>query len=93
LGRYAIGQGSLSAGANYAFTFVGSSLTITPRPLTIAADAQNKVYGTVDPVLTYRLTADSLLADDTLTGSLARQPGDEVGRYTIGQGSLRAGGN
>ena len=29
-GRYAIGQGTLSASANYQLTFIGSTLTITP---------------------------------------------------------------
>ncbi len=38
---------------NYAFSYVGSTLTITPATLTVAADPQTKVYGSVDPALTF----------------------------------------
>ena len=50
---YAINQGTLSAGTNYALAFVGANLTITARPVTVTADAKSKVYGDDDPALTY----------------------------------------
>jgi hypothetical protein len=38
-GPYAIGQGSLGLSSNYALTVVGGTMTITPRPITVTADA------------------------------------------------------
>ena len=53
VGSYAIKQGTLSAGSNYALTFVGANLTINARPVTVTADAKSKTYGDADPALTY----------------------------------------
>ena len=53
VGSYAIKQGTLSAGSNYALTFVGANLTINARPMTVTADAKSKTYGDADPALTY----------------------------------------
>ena len=90
VGTYAIGQGTLSAGANYAITFVGNNFTITAKPITVTADAgQTKVYGTVDPALTY--VSSDLAA--VFTGALGRAAGENVGAYTINQGTLSAGTN
>ena len=50
VGGYAIGQGSVSANANYTLSFTGNTLTINPAALTVAADAQSKTYGTNDPL-------------------------------------------
>ena len=55
VGSYAIQQGSLSAGSNYALSFVGANLTINARPVTVTADAKSKTYGEDDPALTYRV--------------------------------------
>ncbi len=90
---YAILQGTLSAGANYALTFVPANLTITPAPLTASADAKTKVYGTADPALTARITSGALVGGDSLGGNLARLPGENAGSYGILQGTLSAGGN
>ena len=49
VGRYVIGQGSLSLPSGYALTFIVDSLTITPRAITVAANDTSKVYGTTDP--------------------------------------------
>ncbi|MGE3190080.1 MAG: MBG domain-containing protein [Vicinamibacterales bacterium] len=93
VGTYAIQQGSLTAGPNYALTFTGANFTITPRPLTVAADPQSKIYGEVDPALTYQITAGTLFGGDTLTGSLSRAAGELVGTYGIQQGTVTAGSN
>jgi hypothetical protein len=95
-GPYVITQGSLVANSNYTVIFSGNSLTITPAPLTIAADAQTKHYGDNDPTLTYTLSG--LKFSDTgasvLSGSLARTAGENVpGPYAITQGSLVANSN
>ncbi|GAT61626.1 leucine-rich repeat protein [Paludibacter jiangxiensis] len=39
VGTYAINQGALSAGANYAVTFVGNNFSITPSSFTISGNA------------------------------------------------------
>jgi hypothetical protein len=61
--------------------------------LTVTADAKSKVYGQLDPALTYQITAGALVSGDSLTGALTREAGETVGVYAIQQGSLTAGGN
>ena len=39
---------NLTAGSNYAITYVGANLAITAKPITVTADAQTKVYGETD---------------------------------------------
>ena len=85
VGTYAITQGTL-ANENYNITFVGAEFTVTPKALTVTADAKTKVYGEEDPELTY--TAEGLVGTDTLTGSLTREEGTDVGTYDITQGTL-----
>ncbi len=96
-GPYAITQGTLAANGNYTLSFTGSTLTVTPAPLTVTADAQTKVYGAADPALTY--AASGFQFSDTaatvLTGALSRTAGESVagGPYAIGQGTLAANSN
>ena len=91
VGVYAIGQNTLTAGGNYALTFVPAALTINQALLTVTADAKTKTYGAADPTLTY--TAVGLVSGDSLTGALDRASGTNVGSYAIGQNTLTAGGN
>ena len=88
VGTYAINQGSLSASSNYTVTYTGADLSITPKAITVAADAQSKVYGDVNPSLTY--TATGLVNNDTLSGALSTSAGQfsGVGAYVINQGTL-----
>ncbi|WP_162599619.1 MBG domain-containing protein [Phenylobacterium parvum] len=88
VGTVAITQGSLAAGANYAVTYVGANLTITPRPITITADAVRRFVGQPDPALTYRVTTGALQFADTLSGRLARMAGEAPGAYPILIGSV-----
>ena len=107
-GPYAITQGTLAADSNYTISFTGSTLTISPAPLSVAANAQTKVYGTDDPALTdtatgfVDTTVDGVTIDDTaatvLTGALARAQsgtlaGEQAGDYAITQGTLAADSN
>jgi hypothetical protein len=85
---YAIQKGSLALSANYTLTYVGANLTITPRPITVKADAKSKIYGQADPALTYQITSGSLAFSDAFTGALTRVAGESVGKYAILQGSL-----
>ena len=78
---------------NYNVAITNGTLTVTPAPLTVTADAKTKRYGEPDPALSYQITSGSLTNGDSLTGSLLRAPGDDVGVYAIGQGTLTAGSN
>lgn len=78
---------------NFDVTVTAGTLSVTPRLITVAADAKTKVAGTADPALTYRITSGSLYAATDLTGSLARGAGEAVGVYPITQGSLTGSGN
>ncbi|MEX1161276.1 MAG: MBG domain-containing protein [Balneolaceae bacterium] len=93
---YAISQGDLSAGGNYAISYTGDDFTITPRELTITADNnQSKVYGEADPTFTFNATgfSDGDGVSSILTGALARDAGEDAGDYTITGGDLAAGSN
>ena len=96
VGSYAITQGTLVANGDYDITFVSDDFEITKAQLTVTANAdQSKVYGTVDPTLTYTVTG--LANGDTeatvLSGALSRDAGEAVGSYAITQGSLVANGD
>ncbi|MCM0084162.1 hypothetical protein L4X63_21500 [Geomonas sp. Red32] len=92
-GPYAILQGTL-ANSDYSITYVGASLSVTPKPVTVAADPQTKVYGAADPPLTWSCTPPPE-AGDTFTGALTRQPGETVpgSPYAILPGTLTLGSN
>ncbi len=94
VGSYAIGQGSLAAGNNYDMVFTGGDFSITPRALTISANARGKSYGDLDPTLSF--SHGALVNGDTaaiFTGELTRTAGENVGSYSISQGTLAAGSN
>ena len=98
VGSYEINQGTLSAGPNYTIHFTsGITFLITARHLSVTPDSgQGKVYGAVDPTLTY--SHGPLFNGDTdavFTGALVRAAGESVagGPYAISLGSLSAGSN
>jgi hypothetical protein len=92
VGNYTIiaALGSLSA-ANYTFTFVNGTLSITPAALTITANNQSMVYGSPLPGLT--ATFSGFVNGDT-SASLTTPPtlrttatsGSPVGTYAITAG-------
>ena len=88
VGGYAINQGTLSAGTHYTISFVPANFTITPKPITVSADPKSKVFGSVDPALTY-VSSDP---GAVISGSLSRAAGENVGSYAI-SGTLSAGAN
>ena len=96
-GPYAITQGTLTANGNYTISFTASSMKITPATLTIAANAETKLYGAADPPLTD--TVNGLQFTDTatsvLSGLLSRATGETVAGspYPITQGTLAANSN
>ena len=100
VGVYPITQGSVAlvpGNNNYILLFTGNSLTVTPAPLSVAANAQTKVYG--DPLPSLTVTVNGLVTGDTqssvLSGSLQTNatPASHVGSYTITRGSLTANSN
>jgi hypothetical protein len=94
VGTYAINQGTLSAGSNYAITYTGNNFAITPAALTVTAADKSKVYGVADPALTYGYAG--LVNGDTyavFSGALTRAVGENAGTYAISQGTLSAGSN
>ncbi len=88
-GTYAIGQGTLTNAnnSNYDITYAGTDFTINKRSITVTVDqGQGKIYGDSNPAAyTYSV---SNLGGLTLTGSLDRVAGEDVGTYAIGQGTL-----
>lgn len=84
VGDYAI-TGELAgpvATDNYTVTLNDGMLTINPRPIVISADDLMKIYGEDDPELTY-VQAGTPAFDESLEVALAREPGSDVGDYTI----------
>jgi filamentous hemagglutinin family protein len=80
-----VGVGTLTA-SNYDFTnLINGTLTVTPRAITVTADAVSKTYGDVNPNLTYAVTSGSLVNSDTLSGSLATSATQysNVGDYDV----------
>src|SRR5262249_14362481 len=69
------------------------AFSIGQRSITVSADAKSKTVGAADPVLTYQITAGSLVGGDAFSGGLTRHPGEAAGTYAIRQGSLTAGSN
>jgi hypothetical protein len=92
VGSYPVWAAGLTS-ANYAIHYADGTLTVGPRAVSVAADAQGKIYGQSDPALTYRITGGALVNGDTFTGGLARDPGEDAGRYTIRQDMLALNGN
>jgi hypothetical protein len=78
--------------SNYSLTFV-NGLTISPRPITVAADAKSMTYGGTVPALTYQITSGNMVNGDLLTGALARTAGTHAGTYPISVGTLAASSN
>ena len=79
---------------NYSLTVPNNTLAdILKRSIEIIADDAAKSQGTIDPEFTFSIGGEGLVAGDATTGSLQREPGEVVGNYAIGQGSLTAGPN
>lgn len=61
----------------------GGTLVISPRPVTLSADNNGKIYGTDDPELTATVTNGTVIAGDTLNYTVARKAGDDADTYPI----------
>ena len=81
--------GTLSS-ANYSFSFVNGTLTVTKATLTETADNKTKNYGEANPTLTYTITGfmnGEMLATSGVTGipslTTSATAGSLVGTYPI----------
>ncbi len=100
VGLFEIVGGSLTLGSNYSLSVTpGVKFEITPRPITVTADNKTKVYGDLDPGLTFTIGGSGLAYSDnqsnSFTGTLARATGESVlgGPYAITQGTLTSNSN
>lgn len=87
VGVYAINQGTLAA-RNYAITFIGNAFTITPAPLSVAADDATRAFGAPNPPFTasfagFRLGDTPASLTGTLTFSTPATPASPAGAYPI----------
>ncbi|MFA7403031.1 MAG: choice-of-anchor Q domain-containing protein [Pelobacteraceae bacterium] len=87
-GSCSVAADQLGNGNYTAAPQVTQNITVAKAALIITAAAANKIYGTADPVLTY--TYSGLVVSDTLSGSLTRAAGENVGSYAIEQGAVSA---
>ena len=78
--------------ATYAAFTKTQKLVVKKVAITINADAKMKKVGAADPELTYQVVGE-LVNDDSITGSLARKPGEEIGQYDILIGTLAINNN
>ena len=76
-----------AADSNYSISFVTTTFSITKAPLTVTATSGiSKVYGAIDPALTYTITGfvSGNEEGDLDTGvSISRVSGENVGMYTV----------
>ncbi|MEI6479726.1 MAG: MBG domain-containing protein, partial [bacterium] len=70
-------------------TSAAITVTLTPKNITVTAQAATKVFGDTDPTFLY--TSSDLSA--TFTGTLSRDPGESAGVYAMTIGSLAIVGN
>ncbi len=94
VGNYAITQGSVTnaSNPNYAISYIGNTLTIARRPITVTADALARTYGDANPALTYVISSGNLVNGDVFSGTLATAANttSNVGNYAIVQGTFAA---
>ncbi len=85
VGNYAITgniTGDLASG-NYTVSLENGVFTITPRSIAINVTDASRPYGDEDPEFTWTIASGSLINGDSLSGSLSREAGENVGDYDI----------
>ncbi|NJS13412.1 MAG: hypothetical protein HC788_01000 [Sphingopyxis sp.] len=96
VGTYAItGSGLSLSNGNYTLTALqaagnASAYTVTPRTITVTANALSRLYGAANPALTFTVGGLGLVNGDSLSGALATSAASNsnVGTYAITQGTL-----
>src|SRR5690242_14705110 len=96
VGNYAITQGTLSAGGNYAISFTGANFAITPATLTYVATSVKRTYGSANPAfggtVTGFVNGDTLASatSGTLSFTTSATASSNVGSYAIDGSGLTA---
>ncbi len=90
VGSYKISLGTLSSENYNIIEFVAGEYKIEERTIIVEFNSSSKTYGEQDN-LTYSVT--NMVESDILSGSLARESGENVGLYKVGLGTLFAGEN
>ncbi|MDD6003979.1 MAG: BspA family leucine-rich repeat surface protein, partial [Bacteroidales bacterium] len=82
VGKYSVSVGTNATNSNYNIKYATDKayFTITPKPITVTPDALSKTYGEADPT-EFTYTADGLVGEDKLSGSLSRTVGEDAGEY------------
>jgi hypothetical protein len=83
VGSYAIGQGSLALSANYVLTYVGDSLSITERLLTVTAASKQRLLGAANPDFTGTVVGTQYTDQIVVTYTTPATPSSPVGSYSI----------
>ena len=98
VGKYAIGQGTLDAGNNYAVTYTGADYEITKAPLAVNAKSQTVTYNGTSfsggNGVTYSgfvLGEDPSVLSGVATYSGSSQGAKNAGTYAIQAGGLNSG--
>ena len=78
-------------------TYVPATFKIMPRNITLKVDDKVKLYGSVDPEVTFSIISGILIngdkIDDISTGSVVREEGETVGEYLILQNQFNLNKN
>ncbi|MEW6121891.1 MAG: MBG domain-containing protein [Pseudomonadota bacterium] len=73
-----------AAAGNYTLSYAPAApFQVTPRPITVAADAQTRPYGDANPALTYIVGGDGLAYGQSLTLGTTAGTASSVGGYAI----------
>ena len=67
---------------------IPTTITFTPRDVTIEARSLRKTYGDTDPTLTFDVKSGSIADGETLSGTLSRETGESAGAYLISRGTI-----
>ena len=93
-GSYTISYGGgFSSTIGLTFTAgTGITYTVDKRAVNISANALSKTYGNADQTLTWQAETQTgnrgFITGDSFTGALERTAGENIGIYTINQGTL-----
>jgi len=83
VGTYALAPGTLSAGPNYTMTCVAALLTIHRKSASVTPNPAGKSFGDTDTTPLTTGTLNGFLAQDNVTASYSRTPGEVPSQYTI----------
>ncbi|GAB2626394.1 hypothetical protein GCM10026987_24530 [Belliella aquatica] len=85
VGAYSILQNTL-ANSNYTISFIGTDLMINKKSLTITADNKEKIYGEINPILTFSYSGlangDTSISSEPTLSTIGEDLSD-VGVYPI----------